>query len=155
MSWKAVNTSETNNENYGKLEYKIYLGSTLIGTTDKTSFTYTPTSTPYGTFKVVAAYYSGPKSDPTTFELKDEEEEENDSLELQYNGSTIIPSSSGTLSLNISDFTVTGGDGSATVESCTPNSIILPGKYPVTCTVKYNGKPKFLTVTITVTKEGE
>lgn len=155
MSWKAVNTSETNNENYGKLEYKIYLGSTLIGTTDKTSFTYTPTSTPYGTYKVVAAYYSGPKSDPTTFELKNEEEEENDSLELQYNGSTIIPSSSGTLSLNISDFTVTGGDGSATVESCTPNSIILPGKYPVTCTVKYNGKPKFLTVTITVTKEGE
>lgn len=155
MSWKAVNTSGTNNENYGKLEYKIYLGSTLIGTTDKTSFTYTPTSTPYGTYKVVAAYYSGPKSDPTTFELKNEEEEENDSLELQYNGSTIIPSSSGTLSLNISDFTVTGGDGSATVESCTPNSIILPGKYPITCTVKYNGKPKFLTVTITVTKEGE
>ncbi len=155
MSWKAVNTSGTNNENYGKLEYNIYLGSTLIGTTDKTSFTYTPTSTPYGTYKVVAAYYSGPKSDPATFELKNEEEEENDSLELQYNGSTIIPSSSGTLSLNISDFTVTGGDGSATVESCTPNSIILPGKYPVTCTVKYNGKPKFLTVTITVTKEGE
>jgi membrane peptidoglycan carboxypeptidase len=44
LSWKAVSTSGIDDKNYGTFGYNIYFGSTLIGFTEKTSFTYTPPS---------------------------------------------------------------------------------------------------------------
>lgn len=156
LSWKAVSTSGIDDENYGTFGYNVYFGSTLIGFTEKTSFTYTPTSSPYGTYKVVATYksYSGIKSESATYKL---EEETNDNLELQYTGSTTIPALTGALTLSTSDFVVknNGSTVSATIEQCTPNEIKLTGRQTITCTIKYKNKTETLTTTINVTKEQE
>ena len=77
MSWSAVNPG--NNESLGTFGYNVYLGSTLLGFTEGTSFTYNLGSTsPYGTYRVVATYkgYSGIQSDAATYTLKEPEVEE-------------------------------------------------------------------------------
>ena len=60
---------------YGTFGYNLYLGSTLITFTDKTSYTYKIKSgeNPYGTYKVIATYksYSGVQSDAATYTLKE------------------------------------------------------------------------------------
>ena len=95
--------------------------------------------------------YSGIQSQAATYTLEEDEDED---LELEYTGPTTIPASS-TLSLNTTDFIVksNGSAVTATVESCTPSTIILSGKHIVTCTVKYKDKTKYLTTTISTTKE--
>ena len=156
LSWKAVSTSGIDDKNYGTFGYNIYFGSTLIGFTEKTSFTYTPPSNPYGTYRVIATYksYSGIKSESATYKL---EEETIDDLELQYTGSTTIPALTGTLTLSTSDFIVknNGSTVSATIEQCTPNEITLAGRQKITCTIKYKNKTETLTTSINVTKEQE
>lgn len=153
LSWKSVSTSGIDDDDYGTFGYNVYYNNTLIGFTEKTSFTYTPTSSPYGTYKVMATYksYSGIQSQAATYTLEEDEDED---LELEYTGPTTIPASS-TLSLNTTDFIVksNGSAVTATVESCTPSTIILSGKHIVTCTVKYKDKTKYLTTTISTTKE--
>ena len=74
LSWSAVNPG--NNEGLGTFGYNIYLGSTLIGFTENTSYTYNPgNSSPYGTYKVVATYkgYSGLQGNAATYTLKQPE----------------------------------------------------------------------------------
>ncbi len=153
MSWKAVSTSGIDDKNYGTFGYNIYYGSTLIGFTEKTSFTYTPTSTPYGTYKVMATYksYSGVTSQTATYKL---EEEQEDDLTLEYIGPTIIPAT-GTLTLNTEDFIVknNGTTVSATVESCTPSAVLIPGDKIIACTVNYQDQRKVLSTTISTSKE--
>ena len=72
MSWSAVNPSDTGNTNYGSFGYNIYKDGTLINWTNKTSYTFDTTS-PYGTYKVIASYksYSGIQSDAATYTLKE------------------------------------------------------------------------------------
>ena len=77
MSWSAVDPGD--NEGLGTFGYNIYLGSTLIGFTESTSYTYTLGSTsPYGTYRVVATYkgYSGLQGTAATYTLKEPEQEE-------------------------------------------------------------------------------
>ena len=77
MSWSAVDPG--NNESLGTFGYNVYLGSTLIGFTESTSYTYTLGSTsPYGTYRVVATYkgYSGLQGTAATYTLKEPEQEE-------------------------------------------------------------------------------
>ena len=77
LSWSAVNPGD--NEGLGTFGYNIYLGSTLIGFTENTSYTYTlGNSSPYGTYKVVATYkgYSGLQGTPATYTLEEPEEPE-------------------------------------------------------------------------------
>lgn len=72
MSWSAVNPGNTGNESYGSFGYNIYKDGTLINWTNKTSYTFDTTS-PYGTYKVIASYksYSGIQSDAATYTLKE------------------------------------------------------------------------------------
>ena len=77
LSWSAVNPGE--NEGLGTFGYNVYLGSTLIGFTENTSYTYTlGNADPYATYKVVATYkgYSGLQGEAATYTLKEPEEEE-------------------------------------------------------------------------------
>ena len=154
LNWKSVSTSGIDDKDYGTFGYNIYFNNTLIGFTEKTSFTYTPASSPYGTYKVMATYksYSGIQSQSATYTL---EEEKEDNLELEYTGSTVIPAS-GSLVFNLAtDFIVknNGSTVSATIESCTPSSILLPGDKLISCTVNYQNHRKVLSTTITATKE--
>ena len=76
MSWSAVDPG--NNGSLGTFGYNVYIGSTLIGFTENTSYTYTlGNSSPYGTYRVVATYkgYSGLQGTAATYTLKEAEEE--------------------------------------------------------------------------------
>ena len=58
---------------YGKFGYNIYKDGILIGWTDKTSYSFTPDGSVYGTYKVVATFksYSGITSETATITLKE------------------------------------------------------------------------------------
>ena len=76
LSWSAVDPGD--NEGLGTFGYNVYLGSTLIGFTENTSYTYTlGNSSPYGTYRVVATYqgYSGLQGTAATYTLEEPEEE--------------------------------------------------------------------------------
>ncbi len=77
LSWSAVTPG--NNSNLGTFGYNVYMGSTLLGFTESTSYTYTlgGSASPYTTYRVVATYkgYSGLQGDAATYTLKEPEEE--------------------------------------------------------------------------------
>ncbi len=76
LTWDAVNPGAGANESYGPFGYNIYLDSTLIDWTSKTSYSFVSDS-PYGTYKVIATYksYSGIQSAAATYTIKPKEEE--------------------------------------------------------------------------------
>ena len=74
LSWSAVNHSSiSTSSDYGKFGYNIYKDGILIGWTDKTSYTFTPDGSVYGTYKVVATFksYSGITSEAATITLRE------------------------------------------------------------------------------------
>lgn len=74
LTWSSVDASAISaNSDYGKFGYNIYKDGVLITWTDKTSYSFTPDSSVYGTYKVVAAFksYSGITSDAATTTLKE------------------------------------------------------------------------------------
>ena len=74
LSWSSVNhSSMSTSSDYGKLGYNIYKDGILIGWTDKTSYSFTPDGSVYGTYKVVATFksYSGITSESATITLKE------------------------------------------------------------------------------------
>ena len=76
MSWSAVDPGD--NGSLGTFGYNIYIGSTLIGFTENTNYTYTlGNSSPYGTYRVVATYkgYSGLQGTAATYTLEEPKEE--------------------------------------------------------------------------------
>lgn len=77
LTWNGVNRLP-DDDKYGKLIYNIYQGSTLIDFTESTSYSFTSTSSPYATYKVVATYksYSGAQSDAATYTLNEPKKEE-------------------------------------------------------------------------------
>jgi len=151
LTWNAVDPGEKV-EGY-TFGYNIYLGDRFIGFTEKTRFEYA-TNSPYGTYKIVAGYkgYSGVQGHPATVSLKEEIKEVK--LALTYTGATEIPST-GSLSINLSDFRVTnnGSSVSAVVKGCTPSQLTVAGSNQITCTVTYNGKDERVSTTIVATKE--
>ena len=94
ISWSGVSPGALANDSYGPFGYNVYLDSKLLGWTDKTSYTY-DTSSPYGTYKVIATYksYSGVQSSPATFKLAEEKAQTTTSPEP-----TATPSASPTTS---------------------------------------------------------
>ena len=78
LSWNSVNPGELGKDEYGKFGYNIYKDGVLLEWTDKTSYTYSPSSgNIYGTYKIVATYksYSGLQSDGATAKLEAKKEE--------------------------------------------------------------------------------
>ena len=74
LSWSSVNHSSMSaSSDYGKFGYNIYKDGILIGWTDKTSYSFTPDGSVYGTYKVVATFksYSGITSESATITLKE------------------------------------------------------------------------------------
>ena len=158
LSWEKVAQGNTADKNYGTFGYNIYLGSTLIGFTEKTSYTYTPKDTPYGTYKVIAAYkgYSGIQSEAATYELKDTTAQDaiKEKLSLTYTGETIIPQDS-SLTLDYSKFIVKydGKIVNATVNTCSPEKISIAGKNFIICKITYDKNEYELSTSIETTKE--
>ncbi len=76
LSWGAVDPSILANPAHGKFGYALYKDGILIDWTDKTSYSYTP-STPWGTYKVIAKYknYDDVQSNAATTTLKEPEPE--------------------------------------------------------------------------------
>ena len=72
ISWNKVSKLE-GDEDYGKLGYNVYQGSTLLTFTEGTSYTFS-TPSPYGTYKVIATYksYSGAQSDAASYTVTEE-----------------------------------------------------------------------------------
>ncbi len=158
LTWDKVDQGNTADKDYGTFGYNIYLGSTLIGFTEKTTYTYTPKDTPYGTYKVIAAYkgYSGVQSEAATYKLeeKTEQEEIKEKLKLSYTGSTIIPSNSA-LTLDLNKFVVKydNKEVTATIKSCSPMQISVAGKAYILCTINYDDNDYALSTAIETTKE--
>lgn len=74
LSWSSVNhSSMSTSSDHGKFGYNIYKDGILIGWTDKTSYSFTPDGSVYGTYKVVATFksYSGITSESATITLKE------------------------------------------------------------------------------------
>lgn len=71
LSWNTVNPGTTDSS-YGTFGYNVYFNNTLLGFTDKTSFTVSKPTNPYGTYKVIATFksYDGIQSSAATYELK-------------------------------------------------------------------------------------
>lgn len=57
LSWSPVSPLDTGDTSHGKFGYNIYKDGVLITWTDKTSYSFTPSS-PYGTYKVIGTYKS-------------------------------------------------------------------------------------------------
>ncbi len=69
ISWSAVSPGELGNDAHGKFGYNIYKDDVLITWTDKTSYSFTPSGSVYGTYKVIATYktYNDIQSDPAVY----------------------------------------------------------------------------------------
>ena len=161
MSWNAVSKPTIDEKNPGTFGYNIYLDNTLIAFTDKTSYTFTPKSSPYGTYKVIATFkgYSGIQSEPATYTLSDNTAENNFDItkyKLVYNGKTTIAANS-TLMININNFEVKNSTETLNVKfkNCSLTQVNTAGKYPITCTFEYNKKEYSLSTTIEVTEDTE
>ena len=85
LSWSAVSPGEIGNEAYGKFGYNVYKDDVLITWTDKTSYSFTPDGSVYGTYKIIGTYksYSDIQSEAATktyekpAEPKEEEKPQN------------------------------------------------------------------------------
>ena len=161
MSWNAVTKPTIDEKNPGTFGYNIYLDNTLIAFTDKTSYTFTPKSSPYGTYKVIATFkgYSGIQSEPATYTLSAnivENDFDITKYKLVYNGKTTIATNS-TLMININNFEVKDSTETLNVKfkNCSLAQVNTAGKYPITCTFEYNKKEYSLSTTIEVTEDTE
>ena len=154
ISWSAVKRIE-DDEDFGELVYNVYAGDILIATTNTTSYAYSTTS-PYNTYKVIAAYksYSGANSDAAVYELKEDVD-----LSLTCNAitatgnnfATIKPedcqvrNKGATVSANIS--TIKFENGSPTITG------LIPGEtstHNVEADVEYQSKTYKLKTTVSI-----
>ena len=97
LTWGAVSPGVLADPTYGTFGYNIYKDNILIDWTSKLSYTFTPTGSPYGTYKVVATYksFDGIKSDAAikTFEKESQKPSTSPSTKPSTSPST-EPSSS-------------------------------------------------------------
>ena len=75
LTWGGVDPGENADPTLGAWGYNVYQGGTLLGWTDKTSFTFN-TNNPYTTYSVIAQYngYDGIRSGQATYTLSKPEE---------------------------------------------------------------------------------
>lgn len=156
MSWSAVSKPSINEKNPGTFGYNIYFNNTLIAFTDKTSYSFTPKSTAYGTYKVIATFkgYSGIQSEAATYTLNKEKEFDITEYKLIYNGKTTITDNS-LLIINKNNFEIRNANEKldAVIKECSLDQISNSGKYPITCTIEYNKQEYTLSTTLDITKE--
>ena len=78
LSWSAVSPGEIGNESHGKFGYNIYKDDILITWTDKTTYSFTPSGSPYGTYKIIGTYrsYNDIQSEAATIQLEEKKQEE-------------------------------------------------------------------------------
>lgn len=76
LTWSAVDPGQLGDASHGKFGYNIYKDGVLINWTDKTSYTYTPSGSPYGTYSIIATYksYNDIQSETASFKLEKKEE---------------------------------------------------------------------------------
>lgn len=76
LSWSAVDPGILANSAHGKWGYNIYKDGILVDWTDKTSYTYEPSSSIYGQYMVRATYknYTDAQSYDAVFDLEEEQE---------------------------------------------------------------------------------
>lgn len=74
LSWDAVDPGVLADSKHGTFGYNIYKDNVLIDWTSKLTYTFTPSGSPYGTYKVVASYktFDGITSEEAIKELKEE-----------------------------------------------------------------------------------
>ena len=154
LAWSGVNRIE-DDEDYGELVYNVYAGDVLIASTSATSYDYSTTS-PYTTYRVIAAYksYNGANSDPASYELKEE-------LELSITCNAINSTDGASATINPSDCqvrnkgatvganikTIKFENGSPTITGLNPNETT---SHNVTADVEYQSKTYTLSTTVTV-----
>lgn len=65
ITWNSVSPGVLADPSKGKFGYNVYKDNVLIDWTDKTSYTFSPSGSVYGTYKVIATYksYSGVQSE--------------------------------------------------------------------------------------------
>lgn len=78
LSWSDVDPGALKNDSLGKWGYNIYKDGVFISWTDKTSYSFTPDGSIYGTYKVVGSYKSSSEvqSEAATKRLEKAKEEE-------------------------------------------------------------------------------
>ena len=78
LTWNSVDPSILANPAHGKFGYNIYKDGHLIDWTDKTAYSFTPSGSVYGEYKVIATYknYTDVQSNAATSRLEKEEEPE-------------------------------------------------------------------------------
>ena len=154
ITWNAVSRIP-DDEDFGELVYDVYAGSVLIATTASTSFAYN-TSSPFTTYKVYATYksYSGARSDPATFELKEDID-----LSLTCNAITSTDNTYATIdtadcqvrnkgsTVNANIKSVTFENGSPTITGLTPGTTT---SHAVQADVEYQSKTYNLSTNVTV-----
>ncbi len=145
ITWNAVKKLNKD-ENYGEFGYNIYQDNKLLKFTSGTSYTFNTTS-PYGTYKVVATYksYSGAQSDPATYQLKEVEKPVTTTLDcgkIDFKVGDAIPAS--TCSFKVNGTPVSGASISIskTPTDCHNGSTFTNVKSACTVnyTIKYNNK---------------
>ena len=74
LTWEAVDPGVLADPTHGTFGYNIYKDNILIDWTSKLTYTFTPTGSAYGTYKVVATYkaFDGIKSDAAIKEFNKE-----------------------------------------------------------------------------------
>ncbi len=102
LSWSAVDPGPVAKEEYGKLGYNVYKDGVLIEWTDRTTYTFKPSGSIYGTYKVVATFkqYNGIRSGEAV--LRYEAPKEDDHSQTTSPSATTDPSPSASSSPSIS-----------------------------------------------------
>ena len=162
LTWNAVSKLD-GDENYGTFGYNVYQGSTLLGFTENTSYTFTSPGSPYVTYKVIATYksYSGVQSDAATYTLK--EQTQTDSITGSCNDTLVtagssLPTSEINCTIKNNDITLKSSDYSISVKDTTncadsTNSSVFSSTISsddgciIIYKVTYNGKSYDLPVT--------
>ena len=76
ITWSGVDPGQFAKQNHGNFGYNIYKDGVLIDWTDNTSYTFTPSGSVYGTYKIIATYksYNGIQSNEAIYKYKKKEE---------------------------------------------------------------------------------
>lgn len=165
LSWNAVNKGQSDSS-YGAFGYNVYFNNTLLGFTEKTSYTISNPSNPYGTYKVIATYksYDGIQSNPATFELKKVSTTIKVSVDAisvaSFNVSDItkyatVTENGTNITSKTSNWTVSSISGPSGNYPLTTTSLTDAGKYTLKYKFTYNGETKETqAITVTITGSG-
>lgn len=161
ITWNKV-TPGDRLDSFGAFGYNVYYNDTLLGFTEKTTFTINNPSNPYGKYKVIATFkdYNANQSDPATTTLGEDEKE----ITSELSGSTSQTAAVGSLiptpesvitvledNVNVTakaSFTTTVTDESGIILNDT--TFTTAGTYRVIYHVVYKTHKKDYTITYTV-----